>query len=103
MGGDTYKLPYGHRGSNHPVKDLRTNRVYITSQNHGFALKPESLSKNEIEITHININDNTIEGIAHKNLPVFSVQYHPEASPGPMDSQYLFDLFLKSMHGRLIA
>lgn len=103
LGGDTYKLLFGHRGSNHPVKDLRTNRVYITSQNHGFALKAESLENKEVEITHININDNTVEGIAHKYLPVFSVQYHPEACPGPKDSQYLFDRFAKNIQKRLIA
>lgn len=103
LGGDTYKLPFGHRGSNHPVKDLRTNRVYITSQNHGFALKAESLGKKEIEITHMNINDNTVEGIAHKYLPVFSVQYHPEASPGPKDSKYLFEQFIKNIEKPMIA
>ncbi|MFP4662370.1 MAG: glutamine-hydrolyzing carbamoyl-phosphate synthase small subunit [Halanaerobiales bacterium] len=96
-GADTYKLKFGHRGANHPVKDIRTNRVYITSQNHGFAIKEESVKGLDIEITHLNVNDNTVEGIQHKKFPAFSVQYHPEASPGPEDSHYLFDQFIEML------
>ena len=91
-GGTTFKLKFGHRGSNHPVQDLRTGRVYITSQNHGFAVDDSSLP-DYIEITHRSVNDGTVEGMRHKELPIFSVQYHPEASPGPTDNLYLFDEF----------
>jgi len=94
LGGVTYKLKFGHRGSNHPVKDLITGRVYITSQNHGYALSVESLKNTDAVVTHLNLNDNTVEGIRHKYLPVFSVQYHPEAAPGPVDSLYLFQQFM---------
>lgn len=97
LGGKTYKLKFGHRGANQPVKDLKTGRVYITSQNHGYALDAESLNQTDLEVTHINLNDNTIEGIRHKTLPIASVQYHPEAAPGPIDSQYLFQEFLQMM------
>ncbi|MGE5557946.1 MAG: glutamine-hydrolyzing carbamoyl-phosphate synthase small subunit [Bacillota bacterium] len=97
LGGDTYKLKYGHRGANHPVKDLNTGKVYITSQNHGFAVKTESLDAETIAVSHINLNDGTVEGIRHRKLPVFSVQYHPEASPGPLESSYLFHEFLCMM------
>ncbi|MBN1498610.1 MAG: glutamine-hydrolyzing carbamoyl-phosphate synthase small subunit [Spirochaetes bacterium] len=91
---DTYKLKFGHRGGNQPVKNLSTGSVEITSQNHGFSVDQKSLSGNkDIEVTHINLNDNTVEGIKHKTLPIFSVQYHPEASPGPNDSKYLFRQF----------
>lgn len=93
MGGKTYKMQFGHHGGNQPVKDLTTGKVIITSQNHGFALAEEALYPKQIEVTHINLNDNSIEGIKHKHLPVFSVQYHPEAAPGPHDAQYLFDEF----------
>lgn len=93
-GAETYKLKFGHRGANHPVKDLENGRVYISSQNHGFAVKKDSLEGLDIEITHLNVNDNTIEGIKHKKYPAFSVQYHPEGSPGPEDSHYLFDQFI---------
>jgi carbamoyl-phosphate synthase small subunit len=99
LGGRTFKLKFGHRGANHPVKNLLTGRIEITSQNHGFAVLPESLKDSEIELTHINLNDQTLEGFRHRSLPVFSVQYHPEASPGPHDSLYLFDDFIRLMRG----
>jgi carbamoyl-phosphate synthase small subunit len=92
VGGRTFKLKFGHRGSNHPVKEMESGRVYITSQNHGYAVDEKSLPKDFI-VTHRNCNDNTVEGIKHRELPVFSVQYHPEASPGPLDSRHLFDRF----------
>ena len=97
LGGKTYKLKFGHRGANHPVINKVTNRVEITSHNHGFAVDPDSLNLNDLEITHINLNDETLEGFRHKNHPVFCVQYHPEAAPGPHDSHYLFDDFVKMM------
>ena len=92
FGGSTFKLKFGHRGANQPVKDLRSGRVAITAQNHGFAVDPDSLPK-EIEVTHINLNDSTVEGMRHKELPIFSVQYHPEAAPGPHDASYFFQQF----------
>lgn len=94
--GDTYKLKFGHRGQNHPAIDLATQRCYITSQNHGYAINSSSLPK-DVEVTFLNVNDKTVEGIKHKKLPVFAVQFHPEAAPGPVDTGFLFDLFLKSM------
>jgi len=97
LGGKTYKLKFGHHGSNHPVKNLRTEKVEITAQNHGFCVDPESLSSSDVEITHLNLNDHTNEGLRHRSLPLFSVQYHPEASPGPHDSQYLFTEFITMM------
>ncbi len=99
LGARTYKLKFGHRGGNHPVKNLKNNRVEITSQNHGFAVDLESIENNDmIELTHIDLNDNTVEGIRHRELPIFSVQHHPEAAPGPRDSLYLFEEFKKLVH-----
>jgi carbamoyl-phosphate synthase small subunit len=99
VGGRTYKLKFGHRGANHPVINKVTNKVEITSHNHGFAVDPDSLNTNEVEITHMNLNDQTLEGFRHRRHPVFCVQYHPEAAPGPHDSHYLFDDFVKLMAG----
>jgi carbamoyl-phosphate synthase small subunit len=100
LGGKTYKLKFGHRGSNHPVINKITGKVEITSHNHGFAVDPDSLNANDLEITHVNLNDETLEGFRHRNHPVFCVQYHPEASPGPHDSHYLFGDFVKLMDGK---
>ncbi|OGR54011.1 MAG: carbamoyl phosphate synthase small subunit [Elusimicrobia bacterium RIFCSPLOWO2_02_FULL_39_32] len=94
LGGKTFKLKFGHRGANHPVKDLVTGKIEITTQNHGFCVDIESLANKEVELTHINLNDQTLEGMKHKHLPIFSVQYHPESSAGPHDSRYLFDRFI---------
>lgn len=101
LGGKTFKLKYGHRGANHPVKDYLTNRVYITSQNHGYAVDDSSLNPLEIVVTHRNLNDGTVEGFMHLQKPVFSVQYHPEAAPGPEESRYLFDRFISLMDARV--
>jgi carbamoyl-phosphate synthase small subunit len=99
LGGKTFKLKFGHHGSNHPVKNLRTEKVEITAQNHGFCVDPDSLPASDVEITHVNLNDHTNEGMRHRSLPLFSVQYHPEASPGPHDARYLFDDFVTMMDG----
>ena len=99
LGGKTFKLKFGHRGANQPVKDLTTGKVEITSQNHGFCVDMESLKDPAIELSHINLNDMTVEGLIHKKIPLFSVQYHPEASPGPHDASYLFDRFVEMMKG----
>jgi carbamoyl-phosphate synthase small subunit len=97
LGGKTFKLRFGHHGSNHPVKNLLTEQVEITAQNHGFCVDPDSLPSSEVEATHVNLNDHTNEGLRHRTLPLFSVQYHPEASPGPHDSHYLFRQFTDMM------
>lgn len=98
FGGNTFKLKFGHRGSNHPVIDLKTGKTAITTQNHGFAVNPESV-RNEFEITHSNLNDGTVEGMEHRSRRIFSVQYHPEARPGPHDSKHLFDRFVRLIEG----
>jgi carbamoyl-phosphate synthase small subunit len=98
LGGRTFKLKFGHHGSNHPVKNLLTQKVEITAQNHGFCVDPDSLPSSEVEITHVNLNDHTNEGMRHRSLPLFSVQYHPEASPGPHDARYLFNDFIGLMN-----
>ena len=100
MGGDTYKLKFGHRGGNHPVQDLATGKVEITSQNHGFAVDPESLPP-DVKVTHKNLYDGTVEGLRHTTQPVFCVQYHPEAAPGPHDADYLFKQFVEAMEKRI--
>ena len=99
LGGDTYKLKFGHRGVNHPVKDLNRDRVYITSQNHGYAVDEKTVAAMNVKVTHLAVNDGTIEGMRHNSLPVFSVQYHPEAAPGPDDNVYLFGQFMELLKG----
>ena len=94
LGAQTYKLKFGHRGANHPVKDLASGRVYITAQNHGYAVDPGSLPAG-LEVSHINLNDQTVEGLSHREMPLLTIQYHSEASPGPQDNEYLFDHFLE--------
>ena len=96
-GAKTYKLKFGHRGGNHPVKNILTGRVDITSQNHGYAVDIDSLKDTDLELTHIAINDRSCEGVRHKKYPVFTVQFHPEAAAGPHDTSYLFDEFIKNI------
>jgi carbamoyl-phosphate synthase small subunit len=98
LGAQTFKLKFGHRGGNHPVRDLATGRVYITAQNHGYAIDADTL-KGGLEVSHINLNDGTVEGLRHQNLPILSIQYHSEASPGPLDNMYLFERFLEMVKG----
>ncbi len=104
FGAETYKLPFGHHGGNHPVRNLDTETVEITSQNHGFAVRcgegGEIVGAPELRLTHVNLYDGTVEGVAHRECPVFSVQYHPEAAPGPHDSRYLFHQFVALMEAR---
>jgi carbamoyl-phosphate synthase small subunit len=97
LGGRTFKLKFGHRGANQPVKDLRTGKVEITSQNHGYCVDLDSLQGVPVRSTHVNLNDNTLEGMEHLDYPLYSVQYHPEASPGPHDAAYLFERFIQMM------
>lgn len=99
FGADTYKLKFGHRGVNHPVKDLARGRVYITSQNHGYSVVEETMDNCDLVVTHRGLNDNTVEGMQHRTLPIFSVQYHPEAAPGPQENEYLFTKFVGLMTG----
>ena len=98
FGARTFKLKFGHRGANHPVRDLSDGRIHITAQNHGYATDPDTL-KDGLEVSHINLNDGTVEGLRHKELPIFSIQYHSEASPGPLDNTYLFEKFLEMVKG----
>jgi carbamoyl-phosphate synthase small subunit len=98
FGGRNFKLKFGHRGANHPVRELATGRIHITAQNHGYAVDPDTIG-NELEVTHINLNDGTVEGLRHKKLPIFTIQYHSEASPGPLDNTYLFDRFMEMIKG----
>lgn len=97
QGAEAFKMKFGHRGANHPVKDLATGKIALTSQNHGYAIDEASVAHTDLEVTHIALNDGTVEGLKHKTLPAFSVQYHPEACPGPTDSNYLFDQFIDMM------
>jgi carbamoyl-phosphate synthase small subunit len=99
-GAETFKLPFGHRGSNHPVKDVAQGRVCVTTQNHGYAVDEASLTGSDVVVTHRNLNDGTVEGLRHRTLPILSVQYHPEGRPGPLDSGYLFDQWMDLIAGR---
>ena len=105
LGIPTYKMHHGHRGINHPVKNVITGHCEITSQNHGFGVDPDAIRQraHEIEVTHVNLNDDTIEGIRHREKPAFSVQYHPEAAPGPHDASYLFDEFVSLMEAKAFS
>ena len=94
LGASTFKLKFGHRGANHPVQDLATGRVYITAQNHGYAVDADSV-KGGLQVTQVNINDGTVEGLSHRDYPLLTIQYHSEASPGPLDNEYMFDRFLE--------
>lgn len=100
IGAKTAKLKYGHRGANHPVKDLKTNKVYITSQNHGYYVIDTSIDPEIAEVSHINLNDGTVEGIRYKNKKIFTVQFHPEACPGPEDTAYIFDQFIDMINNK---
>jgi len=99
FGGETFKLKFGHHGGNHPVQDVATGKVEITTQNHNFAVRLESIPGNKADVTHKNLNDGTVEGMRHTGLPIFSLQYHPEAAPGPHDARYLFQRFLDLVEG----
>jgi carbamoyl-phosphate synthase small subunit len=94
LGAQTYKLKFGHRGANHPVRDVATGAVHITAQNHGYAVDPDTLP-HSLEVSHVNLNDGTVEGLRHRELPLLSIQYHSEASPGPRDNEYVFERFLE--------
>ena len=98
FGGKNFKLKFGHRGGNHPVKDLSTGRIHITAQSHGYAIDPDTLPDG-LEVTQINLNDGTVEGLRHRELPIFCIQYHSDASPGPLDNTYLFEDFMKMVKG----
>jgi carbamoyl-phosphate synthase small subunit len=99
LGANTYKLKFGHRGGNHPVKDMETGRIYITAQNHGYAVDGDSLPSG-LDVSHVNLNDGTVEGLIHREIPLFTIQYHSEAAPGPKDNEYLFDKFIDLINER---
>jgi carbamoyl-phosphate synthase small subunit len=101
LGAKTFKLKFGHRGANQPVKDFETGRVFISSQNHGFAVDEKSLEGTGLVVTQINLNDHTVEGLKHVDLPIMTVQYHPEASPGPHDTYFFFDRYVEMLKGKI--